>query len=229
MTPLDVGLIILVGAVVGLDTVSFPQAMLARPIVAATLGGAIAGNPALGVLCGAILECFALETLPVGASRYPEWGSASLVGGAIFADTPRGGGAAGALIIAVLVALSGAWLGGWSMVQLRTLNAKRVRRQHGALARGDWNVVRTLQSSGLAYDFLRAGALTGVLFAFALPLRDAAMRSWPHSMASTRLIVAVVASAVATSAVWKHFSAVPRAKPIMLATLAVGLALFFII
>jgi PTS system mannose-specific IIC component len=227
MTLLDIALIVLVGAIVGFDTVSFPQAMLARPIVAATLGGLLVGSASLGLLCGAILECFALETLPVGASRYPEWGSAALVGGAIFASTPSG--TAGALVIAVIVALSGAWLGGWTMVELRTLNAKRVRKHHDDVARGDWKVIRSLQVSGLAYDFMRGAALTALLLAVALPLRDAALRSWPHTMANTRLIVAVVASAVAASAVWKHFSAVSAARPIMLATLAVGLVLFFII
>ena len=62
----------LLGAVVGLDYVSFPQAMLSRPIVAATLGGAVCGNAAAGLLVGLLLECFALETMPFGASRYPE-------------------------------------------------------------------------------------------------------------------------------------------------------------
>ena len=68
------------GAVLGLDAVSFPQAMLSRPIVASTLGGAVVGDPLSGLLAGAALEFVALETLPVGASRYPEWGSASVVG-----------------------------------------------------------------------------------------------------------------------------------------------------
>ena len=75
-------LLTLLGAVLGLDAVSFPQAMLSRPIVAATLGGAFVGNAEVGLLVGATLELIALETLPVGASRYPEWGSASVVGGA---------------------------------------------------------------------------------------------------------------------------------------------------
>ena len=48
------------GAVVGLDFVSFPQAMLSRPIVAATLAGAICGNAAAGLLAGALLA-FALS------------------------------------------------------------------------------------------------------------------------------------------------------------------------
>ena len=40
-----------------------------------------------------VLELIALETLPVGASRYPEWGSAAVVGGALFANV--GGQGAG--------------------------------------------------------------------------------------------------------------------------------------
>lgn len=227
MTGIDALVIVLVGAVVGFDTVSFPQAMLARPIVAATLGGAIAGSALLGVLCGAILECFALETLPVGASRYPEWGSASVVGGAILADAPSAN--AGALIVAVLVALGGAWLGGWSMVELRSHNARRARRQHDAVARGEWKVIRGLHVAGLISDLLRGAALTAVILAISLPLRDAALRSWPHSFANTALMVAITAVAVAASAVWKHFSAVPLARPIMVAALVAGLALSFII
>ena len=105
------------GAVLGLDVVSFPQAMLSRPIVAATLAGTLAGRPGAGLLAGAVLELFAVETLPVGASRYPEWGSASVVGGALFATQPEP--SAGALCLSVLCALATAYVGGLSMVLLR--------------------------------------------------------------------------------------------------------------
>ena len=37
------------------------------------------------MLVGVTLELIALATLPFGASRYPEWGSAGVVGGAIAA------------------------------------------------------------------------------------------------------------------------------------------------
>jgi len=225
MTPGDTATVVLAGAVVGFDTVSFPQAMLSRPIVASTLGGAIAGSASLGLLCGAILECFALETLPVGASRYPEWGSASVVGGALFADAPNG--AVGALVMSVIVGLSGAWLGGWSMVRLRTMNAQRARRNHEAVARGDPRVIEGLQFSGLLADLLRGAALTAVLLALSLPLRDLAARAWSPSMADTRLTVAITAVAVAANAVWKHFSNVPNARVMMLMALVAGAALYF--
>ena len=74
--------IALLGALLGLDVVSFPQAMISRPIVAATLAGAFIGYPQAGLLIGVVLELIALDTLPFGASRYPEWGSAGVVGGA---------------------------------------------------------------------------------------------------------------------------------------------------
>ncbi|HJU75061.1 MAG TPA: PTS sugar transporter subunit IIC [Gemmatimonadaceae bacterium] len=227
MTPGEILLIVLFGTLAGFDTVSFPQGMISRPIVAATLGGAATGDAGLGVLCGAILECFAVETLPVGASRYPEWGSASVVAGALFADERVMAG--GALVIAVVVGLAGAWLGGWSMVQLRTLNAKRARKAQEAVARGEVHVIRQFQLTGLASDLVRATALTLLLLAVALPLRDTSILSWSHSLGTTRLIVAVIAAAVAASAVWKHFSTIAYARSIFAAALAAGFVLYFLV
>src|SRR3954447_16422801 len=78
--------IALLGGLLGLDVVSFPQAMISRPLVAATLAGALVGDATSGLLIGATLELIALETLPFGAAKYPEWGSAATVGGALFAS-----------------------------------------------------------------------------------------------------------------------------------------------
>ena len=61
------------GVLVGLDLVSVPQAMTSRPLVAARWRARL-GDPAAGLRLGAVLELFALETLPVGAARYPDWG-----------------------------------------------------------------------------------------------------------------------------------------------------------
>ena len=77
----------------------------------------MAGNAAVGMFAGATLELIALATLPFGASRYPEWGSASVVGGAIAASF--GSGQGGGLTIGVLAGLATAWVGGLSLVQLR--------------------------------------------------------------------------------------------------------------
>src|SRR5687767_5791459 len=95
--------LVLLGAVFGLDVVSFPQAMLSRPLVAATVAGAVVGDAGAGLLVGVGLELIALETLPVGASRYPEWGSASVVGGALMST--NGEARPGALTLAMFAAL----------------------------------------------------------------------------------------------------------------------------
>ena len=52
----DVLVLGLLGAILGLDVVSFPQAQISRPIVSATLGGAFMGNAGVGLLCGVLLE-----------------------------------------------------------------------------------------------------------------------------------------------------------------------------
>ena len=46
MSFLEVLPLAVLGAMLGLDVVSFPQAMISRPIVAATLGGAFTGHAA---------------------------------------------------------------------------------------------------------------------------------------------------------------------------------------
>src|SRR5262249_18021884 len=152
----------------GLDVVSFPQAMISRPIVAATIAGALIGQSPSGLLVGATLELIALETLPFGASRYPEWGSASVVGGAIFASHPTH--PAGAMTIAVVAALATTWVGGWTMVKLRKLNAVLAGRSRDALEAGARGSVISLQLKGMTMDLARGALLTGIAFALLAPL-----------------------------------------------------------
>src|SRR5215213_8123316 len=118
--------------------------MISRPLVAATVAAAFLGHPEHGLLVGVVLELIALETLPFGASRYPEWGSASVVGGALFASTAPAAGP-GSLTVAVLGALATAWLGGESMVWLRRLNARWARTRLDAVERGSGRTVMGLQ------------------------------------------------------------------------------------
>ncbi len=211
------------GALIGLDTVSFPQAMLSRPIVAATIGGAFVGNPEMGVLVGATLELIALETLPVGASRYPEWGSASVVGGGIAAAFPES--ASGALAVAVLGAVATAWVGGWTMVQLRTFNAYLARTRRPGLERGSQRTVVGLQVAGLTADLLRGALLTAAALLAFHPLADAAVRLWTVDGRYSRATVVTVSAAVAGAAVWKIFHATRGARQLFLAGLVAGLGL----
>ena len=107
------------GAIGGLNVVSFPQAMISRPIVAATVGGAFAGNAGAGLLVGAAVELIALETLPVGR--------VSLSGVGIGVGRrrqrwrrERRPGSPGPVPMTMLAALATAWVGGWTMIALRS-------------------------------------------------------------------------------------------------------------
>ncbi|MCL6650438.1 MAG: PTS sugar transporter subunit IIC [Chloroflexi bacterium] len=207
MSPLDVAVVALLGGILGLDTVGFPQAMLSRPIVAATLGGALVGSAEQGLLVGAALELFAIETLPFGASRYPEWGSSSVVGGALLASRPEG--EPGSLTFSVLVALVVAWAGGWSMMQLRRFNARRARRRLESLAAGSRGAVLELQLGGLTADLLRGFVLTAVAVSAAFPLQQAVLQQWSLGAAVSRAVVVGVAAGVALGATFKLFHNVP--------------------
>jgi PTS system mannose-specific IIC component len=208
MSGFDVLVLSLLGGLLGLDTVSFPQAMLSRPIVGASLAGAILGDPWAGLLVGATLELFAVETLPFGASRYPEWGSAGVVGGALFAKASYGFDA-GRLTTTVLAALAVAWVGGWSMVQVRKLNAHWARNRHDAVASGSRRTVIGLQVAGLGADFTRGLILTALALLAIVPLQVLTLQAWGTSAPLSRAMVAGAAGAVSLGAVWKLFHAVP--------------------
>ena len=58
------------GMLVGLDLVSVPQMMIARPLVAGTVAGAILGDVTTGLWLGVLFELFQYDVLPVGAVRF---------------------------------------------------------------------------------------------------------------------------------------------------------------
>ena len=219
----DVLPIALLGAVFGLDVVSFPQAMISRPIVAATVAGAFVGHPAAGLIAGAALEFIALETLPFGASRYPEWGSASVVGGAIFAQQPSG--TAGALCVAVLGSLATAWIGGWTMHMHRQSIARWARRLRRGLEAGSPRTVVGLQLFGLTADLVRGLVLTGVAIAIFNPIAEASLATWSVDARLSRAVVVTMAAIVAGAAGWKLFNTFESARWIFLGGLAAGLAM----
>jgi PTS system mannose-specific IIC component len=213
----------LLGAVIGLDVVSFPQAMFSRPIVAATLAGAMAGHPVAGLIAGATLELVAFEMLPVGASRYPEWGSAAVVGGALFAERPTE--LAGALTIAVLAAVTTAWLGGWSMHELRRLNAWWSHRLSDGVARGDRQAVVGLQLRGLTTDLVRGGVLTFLGLAVWQPIMNAGLERWSVAAGPSRAIIAGVAGASALAAAWTLTHGTTAARWFFVASVVAGLTI----
>lgn len=213
----------LLGAFLGLDVVSFPQAMLSRPIVASTLAGTLGGSASDGLLAGVFLEMMALETLPVGASRYPEWGTASVVGGALYVS--RHGDATSALLFAMLGAMITAWVGGWSMYLLRRLNGRWTKRALPALEAGNASVVTWLQMRGLAADWARSFALTALALSLLVPLTAVAVANGHGDSATIRAVLVAVAASIAGSAAWKLSHGAKHGSLFFIGGLAIGCAM----
>ena len=146
------------GTLVGLDLVSVPQAMIARPIVAAPVAGAILGDLETGLRLGVLFELFQYDVLPVGAARYPEYGPATVaaVSAAHAATGTLGVG------LGMVVGLVTGLLGGVSLHLLRRLNVRAVRTVTDRLEAGDADVLVRVHVRAIGRDALRAALVTSV-------------------------------------------------------------------
>jgi PTS system mannose-specific IIC component len=171
------------------------------------------------LLIGVVLEMIALDTLPFGASRYPEWGSAGVVGGALFAAQPTA--MPGALPASLLAALLTASISGWSMVVLRRIIASRLEQARDRIEEGSRDALMGLHLSGMTMDLLRGGLVTFVGMMIFGPLVDAITAIWGSDSAPSRAVVVVIAAIVAGGALWKVFHSVRHVLWFLLAGLLI--------
>ena len=140
------------GTVTGIDLATAPQGLLSRPLVAATGAGVITGDITSGLIAGMVLELYALDVLPIGAARYPDFGAASVAAGAtatlVSPELAPG--------IAGLVALPVAVFGGWTVQRLRRFNGSSVQRRLERVAAGDARAIWELQRNGFLRDAARS-------------------------------------------------------------------------
>lgn len=209
-----------VGGLVGLDTTSCPQIMISRPIVAGTATGALLGHPVGGLTIGFVMEAFALLTLPVGAARYPESGTATVaaVGGA--AAFAPGGFPPGALVLVIAFALAWEWVGGQTVVLLRRTNGKLLLDDTGVTGRQ----LERRHVTAMVLDFVRGAAVTttgGLLVAVLLHLVAPA---WALPGGVTMAVLAVLTAGMVGTAV-PLFGGVRARRYALLAGLGVGLVM----
>jgi PTS system mannose-specific IIC component len=158
MEPVVLAALLVWGTLVGLDLVSVAQSMIARPVVAGAVAGMLLGDPAAGFRVGVLVELFALDVLPIGAARYPDYGPATVAATAVAAGSPWELSLGLAGTVGLLVSV----VGGWSLQQLRRRNAEAVQRRTAALAAGESAAIRRLQYGGIARDAVRSALLTAV-------------------------------------------------------------------
>lgn len=208
MTAVEVLGVTALGAVVGVDLVTVPQAMTARPLVAAFLGGWLVGSPFYGLLIGAILELLALETLPIGAARYPDWGPPAAAAGALVAPGPDPTLPVSPwpwLLCLVLVAAMVAWIGGWAMHAARLLSGAAVRRRSAQLESGDPKALVWLQAWGFVRDVVRAAALTLLALLPGGWVAGAVARQWRAPSHVAESVVLAVTVGVAAASAWRLY------------------------
>lgn len=173
------------GTVVGLDLVTGPQVMLTRPIVAAPVAGWIVGDIAFGMFVGVILEMYALEILPFGAARYPDYGLGAVVAVFIAAGAPHVLGVG----ISLFVGLGVAIVGEQGIQVVRRLNSADLMRHQAQVEEGDWGTITGLHMRGISRDVLRAFVVVALGLSVGLALRR---------LPPLTVEMAVVATCVAT-------------------------------
>jgi mannose/fructose/N-acetylgalactosamine-specific phosphotransferase system component IIC len=185
--------LLLWGTLVALDLVSLPQAMLSRPLVAGTVAGWLVGDIEAGLRVGVLLELFALDVLPVGAVRYPDYGPATVAAVVLAAGTPWKLGLGLAVAFGLVLAVAG----GWSLLVVRRWNARAIQRRAAALAAGESSAIRRLQYGGLLRDALRGFALTLVGVVLASAIKHAVHLDLQSALALTLVAIgAALAAAV---------------------------------
>jgi len=180
------------GVLVGLDLASVAQTMISRPIVAGTVAGFILGDPMTGAATGVILELFALEVLPVGASRYPDYGLGAVAAVATASGAPGVLGSGIGAAVGLLVA----YLGGKAIHMVRMENVYDVERHREALDAGVTRAVLGVHLRSLGRDVFRTLVLVGVGLFLAMIVR----RWLPLTLdGAVRLSVVVAGAAMAAA------------------------------
>ncbi len=180
------------GTLVGLDLVSVPQAMISRPLVAGTVAGWLVGDVEAGLRIGVLFELFALDVLPVGAVRYPDYGPATVAAVALGAGAPW----ELSLGLSVALGLVLAVVGGWSLQVVRRLNARAIQHRAAALAAGESSAIRRLQYGALLRDAGRGFILTLLGILAASIIKDTVRLDRPTAVALT--LVAIGSAFAAT-------------------------------
>src|SRR5512134_259982 len=157
-------LVALLGGLCYLDRTAACQFMLHRPLIVATLVGAVFGNLFAGAQVGVVLELIYLARLPVGASIPPDDTGAAVFGGsaAAVASSSVGLDAAsftGLLLLAVFVAESGKLADRF----VRKINVRIARLTAESVDRGDARAVEHGLLAGLTL-FAVMGAVLALVF-----------------------------------------------------------------
>ena len=150
------------GGVCYLDRTAAFQVMLHRPLVVASVVGAIFGDLAAGAQVGAVLELFYLVRLPVGASIPPDDTGAAVFGGAAAAAASSSIGLEPGNLAAILLLSV-------PCAEIGKVADRFVRRMNGKIADLTVDLVEKEDSRAVEHGLMAGITLFGV-FGMALAL-----------------------------------------------------------
>ncbi len=210
----------LLGGLVGLDTTSFPQAMISRPLIAGTLTGAVFGRPFEGVMVGFVLEAFSLLILPAGAARYPESGTAAVAATSAYIAVAPVTLSPGLLALVVAFGLTWEWMAGGTVVLLRRGNGEMLLEEGGVAARE----LERRHLTAMTLDFVRGGLVTATGGLIATGLLQLLAPAWALGGRATLAVLAALTAAMVGTAV-PLFGGIRSRGYALAAGLAVGFLL----
>jgi len=209
----------LLGGALSLEATAVLQMMLSQPLVAASIAGALVGNPGLGLAVGVTLQLVWMGALPVGAAPFPDGAVAGVAGvgaGVILGASGVSGGLAlaGAVVIGLCAGAAG---------QRVTSGVRRLNVRYSMLAwaradAGDPRGVTAAVVLGLVTRFAAAALLAAAALTVSFLLRPLASVEARGAFPTALWAAPIAVAAIATGR---------RAKSeglCVLAGLAVGLA-----
>jgi mannose/fructose/N-acetylgalactosamine-specific phosphotransferase system component IIC len=181
----EVMLLALLGGALTWDAVTVGQFMISRPLIAGGLAGFLLGDPATGLLVGAILEVFLLVVVPSGGGRFPETGPAVVVGVASAVWV----GEAGGLALGVAMALTLGQLSALTQGAQRHLN----ERWMPDAADGRIRVASVGRSHlwAILLDGVRGFVVTALGLLLVRALAPSLVSVWPLPLDQTRALLLV--------------------------------------
>lgn len=204
------------GGVMAVDGTSLGQFMISRPLVAASLGGLVVGNPIAGLFAGALLELIHLNVLPIGGVGFPETGPAGVVAGAAAATSATPGG----LALAVGLGIVWAMLGGATVTLQRRLNGHFVpHAEEGPVAA---NRLQAVHLQLILFDFLRGVLLVGAGILVVRVALPSLAQKWPLSLAHTVALL-TIGAAVSLGALVRRQGDRLSTRLLLIAGVAAGL------
>ena len=214
-------LAVLCGGLLGMDAVSWPQVMVSRPLVSATIGGWLLGNPVAGMLVGGVLEVYALRHPPFGAAKYPDTGPAGLVAGASYAAS--GGAAVGALLLSVALGWALGWIGAVAVHVRRRLN-ERIMSPAGELA-ADPALLEQRHRVAIWLDGLRGAILVAAFLVPSVLVVTLVVGTGPSTLGRYAVASLVLGLAASAGAAGRASAFGVRGWPLLLVGAGLGLLL----